>query len=47
MAGAALTLEDIQVAYGSIKVLRGVSAAVAPGEFMALLGSSGCGKTTM
>lgn len=47
MAGAALTLEDVQVAYGSIQVLRGVSAAVAPGEFMALLGSSGCGKTTL
>jgi ABC-type Fe3+/spermidine/putrescine transport system ATPase subunit len=47
MAGEALTLDRIETAYGSTLILKGVSLAVAPGEFVALLGSSGCGKTTL
>ncbi|MBM3522216.1 MAG: ABC transporter ATP-binding protein [Alphaproteobacteria bacterium] len=40
-------MEQVEVAYGTTKVLKGVSLAIAPGEFVALLGSSGCGKTTL
>lgn len=46
MVGA-LEVEQVEVAYGTTKVLKGVSLAIAPGEFVALLGSSGCGKTTL
>ncbi len=46
MAGASLKL-IMEAAYGAVKVLKAVSLAVRPGEFVALLGSSGCGKTTL
>ena len=44
---AELHVEDLTVAYGGSRVLDGVSLHVRPGEFVALLGSSGCGKTTL
>ncbi|OYD84912.1 ABC transporter ATP-binding protein [Azospirillum brasilense] len=44
---ADLTIETLTVAYGGTQVLNGVSLQVARGEFVALLGSSGCGKTTL
>ena len=47
MAGASLEIDRVEAAYGAVKVLKGVSLAVRPGEFVALLGSSGCGKTTL
>ena len=48
MAGDALQIERIAVRYGdSDPVLKGISVQVAAGEFIALLGSSGCGKTTL
>jgi ABC-type Fe3+/spermidine/putrescine transport system ATPase subunit len=42
-----LAIESVSVAYGATRVLRDVSLQVARGELCALLGSSGCGKTTL
>jgi putative spermidine/putrescine transport system ATP-binding protein len=47
MRGAELEIDRVEVAYGVTKVLKGVSLGVRGGEFVALLGSSGCGKTTL
>jgi ABC-type Fe3+/spermidine/putrescine transport system ATPase subunit len=44
---AAIDIDHLQVSYGSQQVLHGVSLSVAPGEFIAILGASGCGKTTL
>jgi len=45
--GAAIQVRDLHVAYGGTAILHGVSLDFAPGTFTALLGSSGCGKTTL
>ena len=41
-----LELQDVQVRYGNIRALQGVSLRVAQGELVALIGSNGAGKTT-
>jgi len=45
--GAAIGVRDLHVGYGATRVLHGVSLDFSPGSFTALLGSSGCGKTTL
>jgi putative spermidine/putrescine transport system ATP-binding protein len=47
MGGEALAVEEVEVTYGATRVLQAITLAVAPGRFVALLGSSGCGKTTL
>jgi branched-chain amino acid transport system ATP-binding protein len=41
-----LELEDVHVAYGRIRALRGVSLRVEGGQIVALIGANGAGKTT-
>ena len=41
-----LDIVDLHVAYGPIRVLKGVSLSVAAGTITALIGTNGAGKTT-
>lgn len=45
---ATITLKDVHKTYhGDIAAIRGVSLAIADGEFIVLVGPSGCGKSTL
>ena len=41
-----LEVSDLEVAYGGVRALRGLSLTVGDGEIVALLGNNGAGKTT-
>ncbi|MGE1062006.1 ABC transporter ATP-binding protein [Megasphaera paucivorans] len=47
MIAMSLVIDRISMNYGHTKVLDNVSAIIQKGEFLSILGHSGCGKTTL
>lgn len=46
MTDVLLEVNDLEVRYGAIRALKGISFTVGRGEIVALLGANGAGKTT-
>ncbi|MCX4266452.1 MAG: ATP-binding cassette domain-containing protein, partial [Firmicutes bacterium] len=44
---AMLQVENLQVFYGVIQAIKGISFEVNQGEIVALIGANGAGKTTI
>ncbi len=47
MIGKKLTISGLTKYYGTYKALTDINLTCEPGEFITILGSSGCGKTTL
>ena len=43
---AMLEVKDLEVSYGKIKAVKGISFTVEEGEVVTLIGTNGAGKTT-
>lgn len=46
-AGRIVDVREVSVSYGDVAALRGVSFSARPGDFVAVTGHSGAGKTTL
>jgi branched-chain amino acid transport system ATP-binding protein len=46
MSEALLEIDDLEVRYGAVPALRGISLTVAEGEIVGLIGPNGAGKST-
>ncbi len=46
-ASPLVSLRDVRFAYGEREVLRGIDLSVHRGQVVAIMGGSGCGKTTL
>jgi branched-chain amino acid transport system ATP-binding protein len=46
VTGDALAVSGLEVAYGSVPAVRGISLRVEPGEIVGLIGPNGAGKST-
>ena len=44
---ASVSFQNVEKAFGTIKVLHGISFDIRNGEFVVLVGPSGCGKSTL
>ncbi|TIW70055.1 MAG: ATP-binding cassette domain-containing protein, partial [Mesorhizobium sp.] len=44
---ASVTINNVQKAFGTAKIIHDVSVDIADGEFVILVGPSGCGKSTL
>ena len=42
-----LKIEDINVYYGNIQALKGISLSINEGEIVTLIGANGAGKSTL
>jgi branched-chain amino acid transport system ATP-binding protein len=47
LASSSIRIENVEAAYGSVRVIHGVSVTVATGETVTLLGTNGNGKSTL
>lgn len=47
MADALISFRDVALGYDGVPVLKGLTLDVRPGEFFALVGPNGCGKSTI
>src|ERR1035437_4975169 len=44
---AKLELRDVRKSFGTLEIIKGMSADIADGEFVVIVGPSGCGKSTL